>query len=183
MKSIITQRQRGGEYPLLATPPRAALLRQIYTGPFNEYIVRNPLASLDSQKSGKGIDNPRRRVSPACYAAASSFSTALLNDGLSIPLPLFCECIQTALPRHPLVIPLCPPHFAPSRLLSPSTPTNLSPACYAAASSFSTALLNDGLSIPLPLFCESRLASGFRTMYSTARGGVASRGYSPPRCL
>lgn len=49
---------------------------------------------------------------------------------------------------------------------SETTRRRVSPACYAAASSFSTALLNDGLSIPLPLFCESRLASGFRTMYS-----------------
>ncbi|GAA5979106.1 hypothetical protein JCM11641_004975 [Rhodosporidiobolus odoratus] len=38
------------------------LLRQLYTGPFAEHIVRNPLASLDTQKGGKGVDNPSFRV-------------------------------------------------------------------------------------------------------------------------
>ncbi|GAA5968440.1 hypothetical protein JCM8115_006389 [Rhodotorula mucilaginosa] len=60
---------------VLLTSPQAGscrpLLRQIYTGPFNEYIVRNPLASLDSQKSGKGIDNPSfRRAVEKLLAAA-----------------------------------------------------------------------------------------------------------------
>ncbi|GJN91244.1 hypothetical protein Rhopal_004262-T1 [Rhodotorula paludigena] len=40
-----------------------ALLRQVYTGPFNEYVVRNPLASLDTQQGARGIDNaPFRRA-------------------------------------------------------------------------------------------------------------------------
>ena len=60
---------------VLLTSPQAGscrpLLRQIYTGPFNEFIVRNPLASLDSQKSGKGIDNPSfRRAVEKLLAAA-----------------------------------------------------------------------------------------------------------------
>ncbi|BGP17031.1 hypothetical protein JCM10213_000333 [Rhodosporidiobolus nylandii] len=38
------------------------LLRQIYTGPFAEYVVRNPLASLDTQKGGKGVDNAAFRA-------------------------------------------------------------------------------------------------------------------------
>ncbi|GAA5868672.1 hypothetical protein JCM3774_003621 [Rhodotorula dairenensis] len=60
---------------VLLTSPHAQscrpLLRQIYTGPFNEYIVRNPLASLDTQKSGKGIDNQAfRRAVEKLLAAA-----------------------------------------------------------------------------------------------------------------
>ncbi|GAA6058205.1 hypothetical protein JCM3770_005012 [Rhodotorula araucariae] len=42
-------------------PPLRPLLGQIYTGPFNEFVVRNPLASLDSQHSGRGIDNKQFR--------------------------------------------------------------------------------------------------------------------------
>ncbi|GAA6009192.1 hypothetical protein JCM10207_004301 [Rhodosporidiobolus poonsookiae] len=51
---------------ILITSPMPAshrpLLRQLYTGPFAEHVVRNPLASLDTQKGGKGIDNPNFRA-------------------------------------------------------------------------------------------------------------------------
>ncbi|GAA5988135.1 hypothetical protein JCM10908_002080 [Rhodotorula pacifica] len=61
-------------FVLLTSPQSQScrpLLRQIYTGPFNEYIVRNPLASLDTQKSGKGIDNQAfRRAVEKLLAAA-----------------------------------------------------------------------------------------------------------------
>ncbi|BGP40902.1 Trafficking protein particle complex subunit BET5 [Rhodotorula kratochvilovae] len=42
-------------------PSLRPLLRQIYTGPFNEFVVRNPLADLDTQQSGRGIDNKQFR--------------------------------------------------------------------------------------------------------------------------
>ncbi|BGP08887.1 Trafficking protein particle complex subunit BET5 [Rhodotorula toruloides] len=47
------------------------LLRQIYTGPFNEWIVRNPLAPVDTAKDGKGIDNAafRRAVEKLLQSA------------------------------------------------------------------------------------------------------------------
>lgn len=35
------------------------VLRQIYTGPFVEFVVRNPLISMDSKESG--IDNDHFR--------------------------------------------------------------------------------------------------------------------------
>ncbi|BGP56150.1 hypothetical protein JCM8202_005918 [Rhodotorula sphaerocarpa] len=47
-------------FVLLTSPQTQScrpLLRQIYTGPFNEFVVRNPLANLDTQRDGKGIDN------------------------------------------------------------------------------------------------------------------------------
>ncbi|GAA5824596.1 hypothetical protein JCM11251_000489 [Rhodosporidiobolus azoricus] len=47
-------------FVLVTSPMNASLrplLRQIYTGPFAEHVVRNPLASLDTQKGGKGVDN------------------------------------------------------------------------------------------------------------------------------
>lgn len=47
------------------------LLRQLYTGPFAEHVVRNPLASLDTQKGGKGIDNPAFRAQVEKLLAAA----------------------------------------------------------------------------------------------------------------
>ncbi|KAL8280751.1 hypothetical protein RQP46_006755 [Phenoliferia psychrophenolica] len=38
------------------------LLRQIYTGPFADHVVRNPMVQMDSASSGKGIDNDAFRV-------------------------------------------------------------------------------------------------------------------------
>ncbi|GAA5852825.1 hypothetical protein JCM8547_004698 [Rhodosporidiobolus lusitaniae] len=63
---------------ILITSPMAGsfgpLLRQLYIGPFAEHVVRNPLASLDTQKSGKGIDNPafRQAVEKLLTAASTS---------------------------------------------------------------------------------------------------------------
>ena len=37
------------------------ILRQIYAGPFLEYVVRNPLAKMDSKE--QGIDNEYFRAS------------------------------------------------------------------------------------------------------------------------
>lgn len=37
------------------------VLRQIYSGPFLEYVVRNPLVAMDSKE--RGIDNEYFRVS------------------------------------------------------------------------------------------------------------------------
>ncbi|GAA6017639.1 hypothetical protein JCM11491_005310 [Sporobolomyces phaffii] len=37
------------------------LLRSIYTGPFNEFVVRNPLVHLDTRTAGAGIGNERFR--------------------------------------------------------------------------------------------------------------------------
>lgn len=64
-------------FVLLTSPAHAScrpLLRQIYTGPFNEYVVRNPLANLDTQRGGKGIDNQafRRAVEKLLVAAAAA---------------------------------------------------------------------------------------------------------------
>lgn len=45
-------------FVLLSDPSSDSLrfvLRQIYTGPFVDYVVRNPLVDLDSRE--KGIDN------------------------------------------------------------------------------------------------------------------------------
>jgi hypothetical protein len=38
------------------------LLKQIYSGPFTDHIVRNPLVELDSRESGKGYDNDAFRA-------------------------------------------------------------------------------------------------------------------------
>ena len=46
---------------VLVTSPTPAscrhILRQVYTGPFTEHVVRNPMIELDSAISGQGIDN------------------------------------------------------------------------------------------------------------------------------
>ncbi|GAA5939195.1 hypothetical protein JCM1841_003173 [Sporobolomyces salmonicolor] len=46
---------------VLVTSPTSTslrpLLRQVYTGPFTEFIVRNPLAELDTASGRRGIDN------------------------------------------------------------------------------------------------------------------------------
>ncbi|EPQ57260.1 hypothetical protein GLOTRDRAFT_39242, partial [Gloeophyllum trabeum ATCC 11539] len=44
-----------------ATDSLRFVLRQIYTGPFLEYVVRNPLAAMDSRE--RGIDNEYFRAS------------------------------------------------------------------------------------------------------------------------
>lgn len=38
------------------------LLRQIYTGPYTEFVTRNPMVGMDSRESGKGIDNDGFRL-------------------------------------------------------------------------------------------------------------------------
>ncbi|KAH7339897.1 snare-like protein [Rhizoctonia solani] len=53
----------GYKFIMLTDPSVDALrfiLRQIYTGPFIEHVVRNPLADLDSRS--RGIDNPHFRA-------------------------------------------------------------------------------------------------------------------------
>ncbi|KAF8597500.1 snare-like protein [Ceratobasidium sp. AG-I] len=53
----------GYKFIMLTDPAADALrfiLRQIYTGPFIEHVVRNPLADLDSRT--RGIDNPHFRA-------------------------------------------------------------------------------------------------------------------------
>ncbi|KAJ1304869.1 hypothetical protein OPQ81_006003 [Rhizoctonia solani] len=53
----------GYKFIMLTDPSADALrfiLRQIYTGPFIEHVVRNPLADLDSRS--RGIDNPHFRA-------------------------------------------------------------------------------------------------------------------------
>ncbi|CEL60631.1 Transport protein particle subunit bet5 OS=Schizosaccharomyces pombe (strain 972 / ATCC 24843) GN=bet5 PE=3 SV=2 [Rhizoctonia solani AG-1 IB] len=53
----------GYKFIMLTDPSADALrfiLRQIYTGPFIEHVVRNPLAELDSRT--RGIDNPHFRA-------------------------------------------------------------------------------------------------------------------------
>lgn len=51
---------------VLLTSPMAEslrfLLRQIHTGPFTDWVIRNPLVDLDSN-NGKGIDNEQFRKS------------------------------------------------------------------------------------------------------------------------
>ncbi|KPV77756.1 uncharacterized protein RHOBADRAFT_11749, partial [Rhodotorula graminis WP1] len=42
-------------------PSLRPLLHQIYAGPFNEFVVRNPLASLDTQTGARGVDNRQFR--------------------------------------------------------------------------------------------------------------------------
>lgn len=42
-------------------PSLRPLLQQVYAGPFNDFVVRNPLASLDTQVGGRGIDNRQFR--------------------------------------------------------------------------------------------------------------------------
>jgi hypothetical protein len=39
------------------------VLRQIYSGAFQEFVVRNPLVGLDSAVTGQGIDNDNFRRS------------------------------------------------------------------------------------------------------------------------
>jgi trafficking protein particle complex subunit 1 len=48
----------GYKFIMLSDPQTEQLrtvLRQIYVGPFLEYVVRNPLATMDSRE--RGIDN------------------------------------------------------------------------------------------------------------------------------
>lgn len=48
----------GYKFVMLSDPSADSLqlaLRQIYVGPFLEYVVRNPLSDMDSKE--KGIDN------------------------------------------------------------------------------------------------------------------------------
>lgn len=48
----------GYRFVLLSDPSTDSLrfvLRQLYTGPFVEYVVRNPLVEMDSRK--RGVDN------------------------------------------------------------------------------------------------------------------------------
>jgi hypothetical protein len=48
----------GYKFVMLSDPAADSLrfaLRQIYVGPFLEYVVRNPLVTMDSRESG--IDN------------------------------------------------------------------------------------------------------------------------------
>jgi len=54
----------GYKFVMLSDPNSDSLrfmLRQIYIGPFLEYVVRNPLASMDSRE--RGIDNEYFRAS------------------------------------------------------------------------------------------------------------------------
>jgi len=54
----------GYKFVILSDPKTDSLrfvLRQIYTGPFLEYVVRNPLAKMDSRTHG--IDNEYFRTS------------------------------------------------------------------------------------------------------------------------
>ena len=54
----------GYKFVMLSDPNSDSLrfmLRQIYIGPFLEYVVRNPLASMDSRE--QGIDNEYFRAS------------------------------------------------------------------------------------------------------------------------
>jgi len=44
-----------------ATDGLRFILRQIYSGPFQDYVVRNPLVPMDSQT--QGIDNDYFRAS------------------------------------------------------------------------------------------------------------------------
>ncbi|QRV94343.1 transport protein particle subunit bet5 [Ceratobasidium sp. AG-Ba] len=53
----------GYKFIMLTDPSADAMrfiLRQIYTGPFIEHVVRNPLSELDSRT--RGIDNPHFRA-------------------------------------------------------------------------------------------------------------------------
>jgi hypothetical protein len=49
--------------PTLSTNVRP-LLKSLYQGPFNDFVVRNPLVDLDTRTNGKGIGNDffRREV-------------------------------------------------------------------------------------------------------------------------
>lgn len=54
----------GYKFIILSDPQTDSLrfvLRQVYSGPFLEYVVRNPLASMDSREHG--IDNEYFRAS------------------------------------------------------------------------------------------------------------------------
>jgi trafficking protein particle complex subunit 1 len=54
----------GYKFIMLSDPSTDSLrfiLRQIYTGPFLEYVVRNPLTPMDSRE--RGIDNEYFRAS------------------------------------------------------------------------------------------------------------------------
>lgn len=54
----------GYKFVMLSDPNTDSLrfvLRQIYSGPFIEYVVRNPLVQMDSKE--RGIDNEYFRTS------------------------------------------------------------------------------------------------------------------------
>jgi len=54
----------GYKFVMMSDPNADSLrfvLRQVYTGPFLEYVVRNPLAAMDSKD--RGIDNENFRAS------------------------------------------------------------------------------------------------------------------------
>lgn len=64
----------GFKFVLLSDPSTDSLkfvLRQLYTGAFQDYVVRNPLVVMDSRVSGKGID------SDAFRAAVNTLVTSL----------------------------------------------------------------------------------------------------------
>lgn len=46
------------------------ILRQIYTGPFSEHVVQNPMVGMNSAVSGKGIDNDAFRLAVEKLLAA-----------------------------------------------------------------------------------------------------------------
>jgi len=52
-------------FVLVTSPMSESLrfvLRQIYTGAYTDFVVRNPLIDVDSKQSGKGIDNDAFRA-------------------------------------------------------------------------------------------------------------------------
>lgn len=52
-------------FVLVTSPMTESLrfvLRQIYTGAFMEFVVRNPMIEMDSSVSGRGIDNDAFRA-------------------------------------------------------------------------------------------------------------------------
>jgi hypothetical protein len=61
----------GFKFVLLSDPSADSLrfvLRQIHTGPFVEYVVRNPLVEMDSRT--QGIDNDQVSGSPSTKASS-----------------------------------------------------------------------------------------------------------------
>lgn len=63
-KLHLYETQSGYKFVMLSDPKTDSLrfiLRQIYIGPFLEYVVRNPIASMDSREYG--IDNEYFRAS------------------------------------------------------------------------------------------------------------------------
>lgn len=58
---------------VLVTAPMAEslrfVLRQIHTGAFTEWVVRNPMVDMDS-RNGRGIDNPAFRLAVEKFIAS-----------------------------------------------------------------------------------------------------------------